>query len=54
MRFFQILYRCADGGQSLTGSIGMRDVPGLVPEDCLRFTTDFVRANLLSIWEVAA
>lgn len=54
MRYFQILYRNADGLAKLTGSINMRDRAGLMPHHCLVHTTQFVRDNLISIWEVAS
>lgn len=54
MRYFQILFRNADGKNRLTASINMLDRPGLKPADCLVHTTQFVRDNLISIWEVAS
>ena len=54
MRYFQILFRNADGKNRLTSSIVMRDRSGMKPADCLKHTTQFVRDNLISIWEVAS
>lgn len=53
MRYFQILFRNAEGKNRLTNTISMRAVEGLQPSDCLVHTTQFVRDNLISIWEVA-
>ena len=54
MRYFQILYINADGRNALTSSINMLDRKGLKSADCLVHTTQFVRDNLISIWEVAS
>ena len=54
MRYFQCFFRCADGVNRLGSSIAMLDHPGLKAVDCLRHTTQFVRDNLISIWEVAS
>lgn len=49
MRYFQILYRNADGKTALTSSISGEFTE---PEECLKWTTDFVRANMIQIYEV--
>lgn len=53
MRYFQCFFRCADGVNRLGSTISMLDAPGLKAEDCLAFTAQYVRDNLISIWEVA-
>ena len=52
MRYFQILYRNADGKNALTSSINLQ--PPCKSEDCLKYTTQFVRDNLIQILEVAS
>lgn len=54
VRYFQILYRNAEGKTALTASIVMKATRELRPSDCLKYTTEFVRSRLISIWEVAS
>jgi len=53
MRYFQCYFRCADGVARLGSTIIMRNTVGIKAADILSYTTQFVRDNLISIWEVA-
>jgi hypothetical protein len=47
MRAFQLLYRTASGGTNLTGAIVCAN-----EHVALAYTTEFVRQNLLGIYEI--
>jgi hypothetical protein len=49
MRHFQILYKTASGVNKLTHSYVCNSA-----KEAIEYTTDFVRANLISVHEVAA
>jgi hypothetical protein len=47
MSYFQILYRNASGKTALTHTYICNSV-----DEAVQHTTDFVRKNLISVWEV--